>query len=204
MSKSFLSRGLPYCVPAIAFGNLLWLNLALAPVVFATPGSESDRESAERARSGPPQAGGLAPGSDDPQMLEADQGAASQGEPLSGRCDDSASHQTLALIDFETNATEPTAASVARLRSLVSEFDGEPPRIWVDGHADERGASEYNEGLSLLRAQAIRDRLFELGVETDRIEVRSFGEMTPVVSQGRQALHWKNRQAVLCIEKASL
>lgn len=49
-------------------------------------------------------------------------------------------------------------------------------RIRVDGHADERGSSEYNLALGMRRAAAARRYLVQREIAADRIDISSLGE----------------------------
>ena len=48
--------------------------------------------------------------------------------------------------------------------------------VVIQGHASEDGAADYNLSLSRKRAEAVRARLIELGVDAARLEVEAFGE----------------------------
>lgn len=75
-------------------------------------------------------------------------------------------------------------------------------RILVEGHTDEVGSRNYNEGLSDRRAQIVRNYLTIKGVDPTLIELVGKGEAHPVdqnwTRQGRQrnrhvsiyAIHW--------------
>ena len=52
----------------------------------------------------------------------------------------------------------------------------ETVHIRLDGFADERGDASYNQELSRLRAEAVRDVLVAAGVGAERIEVNAHGE----------------------------
>jgi peptidoglycan-associated lipoprotein len=69
-------------------------------------------------------------------------------------------------------------------------------RVSVEGHADERGTREYNQGLGERRAQAARDYLLTHGISPDRLLVVSWGKERPLdAGTGEQA--WaRNRRAV--------
>lgn len=72
-------------------------------------------------------------------------------------------------------------------------------RLRVEGHADERGGTQYNLALSLRRAEAIRRYLVELGVERSRIDVVAFGSERPLV-QGHDEAAWsKNRRGEMAV-----
>ena len=65
----------------------------------------------------------------------------------------------------------------------------------IEGHADERGSSEYNLALGQRRAEAVRRALGLLGVEVGRVEAVSFGEERPQVDGHDESAWSKNRRA---------
>ncbi len=65
----------------------------------------------------------------------------------------------------------------------------------IEGHADERGTSEYNLALGEKRAQAVKDYLVGLGVSASRLSTISYGEERPL-DPGHNELSWVlNRRA---------
>ncbi|MBI3880481.1 MAG: peptidoglycan-associated lipoprotein Pal [Verrucomicrobia bacterium] len=67
-------------------------------------------------------------------------------------------------------------------------------KVLVEGHCDERGTEEYNRTLGEKRAQAVREALAKLGVSSDRIRTKSFGEDKPAVNGHDEAAWSKNRR----------
>lgn len=206
MADSVFHRLLPYCLPAMACGNLLCLNLLLAPSVFAhrSPSEvpEGDREPLAEARvSAEPVAEARetesAAGIESPIANTED-----RSRPPAGRCDDSASHEALEFLTFGTNEDGLDSIARVRLEALVDSLE-DRRAIWLDGHADSRGDSTYNDDLSLRRAQSVSQVLVDLGIPESRIRVRSFGETSPRSGPRRKGL-WTNRQTVLCVGKAGL
>jgi len=51
--------------------------------------------------------------------------------------------------------------------------------VVLEGHADPRGSQAYNMKLSGERAAAVREKLIEMGVPSDRIVVTVYGENGP-------------------------
>ena len=51
--------------------------------------------------------------------------------------------------------------------------------IEVGGYTDDAGNAEYNLRLSAVRAAAVRDYLYSLGVKKSRLQVRGYGEASP-------------------------
>ncbi len=67
----------------------------------------------------------------------------------------------------------------------------------IEGHADERGGSEYNLALGQRRAEAVRKALALLGVDAARAEATSWGEERPQARTQDEAAWAKNRRAEL-------
>lgn len=68
-------------------------------------------------------------------------------------------------------------------------------KVEVQGHADERGTTDYNLALGQKRADAVKSHLTGLGVASDRVAAVSFGEERPLASGAGEAAWSKNRRA---------
>ncbi len=67
--------------------------------------------------------------------------------------------------------------------------------IQVEGHCDERGTTEYNLALGERRANAAKDYIVRLGVESSRVSVISYGKERPQ-DPGHDESAWaRNRRA---------
>ena len=100
-------------------------------------------------------------------------------------------------VFFATNESVLTTASRETLRKQASWLRKNPNiNVVLEGHADERGTSEYNLTLGERRANAAKDYLMTYGISSDRITVLSYGKERPVDS-GSNPLAWsKNRRSV--------
>ncbi|MFK7929590.1 MAG: OmpA family protein [Myxococcota bacterium] len=99
-------------------------------------------------------------------------------------------------VHFEMDATSLTGESEAALSSnsaILQKFG--KIRVEVQGHADERGTTDYNLALGERRANAIRDRLQRMGVDAGRVTVVSYGEERPLASGGGEVVWSQNRRA---------
>lgn len=67
-------------------------------------------------------------------------------------------------------------------------------RIRIEGHADERGSSEYNLALGQQRAAAARRYLLLRDVAADRIDIATFGEEKPVCETATEWCWRENRR----------
>ena len=74
----------------------------------------------------------------------------------------------------DATLAEETDRRLTRLAELVSGMDGMLLRI--EGHADARGAAEFNEQLSAQRAATVRDVLIRAGVPSGQIVIDALGE----------------------------
>ena len=101
------------------------------------------------------------------------------------RLDASASAEFLTLLKagiemdllFRTAEHALSDGIGGRLHALAVALEPmENVRVRLDGFADERGDASYNQELSRLRAEAVRDALVAAGVSATRIEVNAHGE----------------------------
>jgi outer membrane protein OmpA-like peptidoglycan-associated protein len=69
--------------------------------------------------------------------------------------------------------------------------------VEVAGHTCSIGTEEYNLGLSLRRAEAVRNYLVSKGVSADRLTVRGYGESRPVASNDTREGRAQNRRVEL-------
>jgi peptidoglycan-associated lipoprotein len=67
-------------------------------------------------------------------------------------------------------------------------------QVTVEGHADERGSSEYNLALGSRRATAVKDYLVNLGVPGTRITVVSKGKEQPFCTTSSEGCWQQNRR----------
>ena len=72
-------------------------------------------------------------------------------------------------------------------------------RLVVEGHADERGTTEYNLQLGEKRAQAIKEYISRKGVSKDRIRTVSYGEEKPLDPASTEEAWALNRRGELVV-----
>ncbi len=69
----------------------------------------------------------------------------------------------------------------------------------IEGHADEPGSEQENIVLSEQRAEAVRDRLIQEGVEPSRIAVVPLGRSIPIATCADADCRAQNRRAVTLV-----
>lgn len=68
-------------------------------------------------------------------------------------------------------------------------------KVELQGHADERGTTDYNLALGQRRADAVRRYLSAQGIAGSRITVVSYGEEKPLERGSSEGAWTKNRRA---------
>jgi peptidoglycan-associated lipoprotein len=102
---------------------------------------------------------------------------------------------TLRRVHFPFDSNELTEDSRAALAEAGPKLARHPDvRLYVDGHADQRGTEEYNVALGERRAQVVADYLMRMGVGKDQLNIVSFGEGRPLVEQESDEAMAKNRR----------
>ncbi len=67
--------------------------------------------------------------------------------------------------------------------------------VVVEGHCDERGSNEYNLALGERRALAVRAAIISAGIDSARVQTRSYGEERPTAFEHDESSWRLNRRA---------
>lgn len=68
-------------------------------------------------------------------------------------------------------------------------------KVSIEGHCDERGTEEYNLALGHRRATSTKGYLTSLGISSNRVSIKSYGEEKPLETCHNESCWWKNRRA---------
>lgn len=101
-------------------------------------------------------------------------------------------------VHFRTASAELDAAARYRIRELARFLNDFPEiRLLLDAHADRRGSAEYNQRLSVQRAQAVRDELLAAGLDPDRVREHAWGASQATAAAGdREGLMFDRRVGI--------
>jgi outer membrane protein OmpA-like peptidoglycan-associated protein len=81
---------------------------------------------------------------------------------------------------FATDSAQLSGSASSDLQELADWVRCDPQRaIILEGHADPRGSKDHNLTLSGERAAAVRERLIQLGVPSERVVITVYGENGP-------------------------
>lgn len=100
-------------------------------------------------------------------------------------------------VHFELDRYDLSPEAQATLRQQAALLQNYPKVVvTIEGHADERGTREYNLALGERRADAVRNYLAALGIDTNRITVISYGKERPECVAADEECWAQNRRGV--------
>lgn len=104
------------------------------------------------------------------------------------------------MVNFDYDESAITAEAETILRRKIPILRSSPTvRLRLEGHADERGSTEYNLALGSRRAESVRDFLSGFGIAADRLMTTSFGEERPLVNSSDETSWAENRRVEFSI-----
>jgi peptidoglycan-associated lipoprotein len=101
-------------------------------------------------------------------------------------------------FDYDRSEIRPDAERVLRQKvEILRNSSGVQLRL--EGHADERGSTEYNLALSSRRAESIRQFFTGFGLPADRFSIVPYGEERPAATASDEAAWAQNRRVEFVI-----
>ncbi|MAA79934.1 MAG: peptidoglycan-associated lipoprotein [Deltaproteobacteria bacterium] len=103
-------------------------------------------------------------------------------------------------VYFDVNSSDLNAESRAALDENLEIMQAETQlSIEIQGHADDRGTTEYNVTLGQKRAEKIAQHFTLQGIAQSRINIVSYGEEKPVVKGSSESIWSQNRRCEFVI-----
>ena len=104
------------------------------------------------------------------------------------------------MVFFDYDVSDIRDDAETTLRAKVDILRASPQvQVRIEGHADERGSTEYNMALGNRRAEAIRQFLVGFGLAENRFEIVSFGEGRPLQQGSAESAWARNRRGQFVI-----
>lgn len=94
-------------------------------------------------------------------------------------------------ISSDARAILDRKARILREQSSVT--------LRVEGHADERGSTEYNLALGSRRAESVRAYLVGIGINASRLQATTYGESRPLARGTGETTWSRNRRAEFAV-----
>jgi len=102
--------------------------------------------------------------------------------------------EEMVFFDYDQSEIRQDAAAVLRRKADVLRASPSV-QLRIEGHADERGSTEYNLALGNRRAEAVRQFLVGFGLAESRFSIVSYGEERPLDRGTSEAAWARNRRA---------
>ena len=124
-------------------------------------------------------------------------GPAVPNGPVKGSQEDFVASVSSDRILFGLDQYDVDAEDQVTLQSQAAWLQQNPSvRVTLEGHADERGTRDYNIALGERRANAAKNYLASLGIDSSRISTVSYGKERPAALGSDEAAWAQNRRAV--------
>jgi len=107
----------------------------------------------------------------------------------------------LNAVLFDFDEYELTAEGKKAVAGLARELRGmEHSKIIVEGHTDDIGTLEYNDALSMRRANTVFEELARLGIDAEKMEKVGHGKTRPIATNESEEGRAQNRRVEIIVE----
>lgn len=106
-------------------------------------------------------------------------------------------------VNFRSGSAQLEPYELTRLRPVLDALQRYPnTRIYVEGHTDSDGSHEFNQQLSVSRAQTVSLYLMNNGIARNRVVSSGFGESRPIASNDTSQGKRMNRRVTFLISES--
>lgn len=103
-------------------------------------------------------------------------------------------------VFFAVDQTTLSPQAIGTLDAQIGWLRANPSApVLIEGHADERGTSEYNMALGSARASAVRNYMVSQGIPDTRLSIITYGRERPVATCPDESCWSQNRRAVTVV-----
>lgn len=107
---------------------------------------------------------------------------------------------TMGDVLFDTGRAELRSGGMRNVEKLGGFLQAYPQRkVMIEGFTDSVGGDAQNQSLSARRADAVRAALLRLGVGTERLAARGYGESFPVAGNDNPSGRQLNRRVEIVL-----
>lgn len=107
---------------------------------------------------------------------------------------------TMGDVLFATDQARLTVTGIATVQKLATILQNNPQRnVLVEGFADSTGATDHNQALSERRAGAVQAALQQMGIASERVAMRGYGESFPVAANDTAQNRQLNRRVEIIL-----
>ena len=102
----------------------------------------------------------------------------------------------------EYNVEDQDKSTLQKQATWLNRYPG--VQITIEGDCDERGTREYNLALGARRANAVKEYLVSLGVNTARLQTVSYGKERPLCTESSEDCWAQNRRGMSTITSGAV
>lgn len=107
---------------------------------------------------------------------------------------------TLGDVLFDSGKAKLKSGGLRNVQKLATFLNKYPQRkVQIEGFTDSVGNESYNQGLSEQRANVVRAALLDMGIPSDRVNTRGYGESLPVASNDNKTGRQLNRRVEIVL-----
>lgn len=111
---------------------------------------------------------------------------------------------TMGDVLFATDQARLTATGITTVQKLANVLQNNPQRnVLVEGFTDSTGAADHNQVLSERRASAVQAALQQMGIASERVATRGYGESFPVATNDTAQNRQLNRRVEIVLSDDS-
>ena len=99
--------------------------------------------------------------------------------------------------NIRTDATSALDSDATVIRDILKDYPTE--KLLIEGHADERGSSEYNLALADRRSRSAQYFLSSKGIPQTQLSLISYGEERPACREATEACYQQNRRVHITV-----
>ena len=115
------------------------------------------------------------------------------GEELKAQAEAALREQTVFYFEFDQSTIKEEGKKALKAHAKYLSVNSNA-NVTLEGHADERGTTEYNLALGERRALSVRSYLLSNGAKAEQVKVVSFGEERPAVMGSNEEAYAQNRR----------
>lgn len=109
---------------------------------------------------------------------------------------------TLSDVLFNVDRAELSAEGMRTAQKLADVLMQDPRgAVLIEGFTDSTGSASHNLDLSQRRAESVRNALIGMGVKSDKIATRGYGEAFPVASNADAGSRQLNRRVEIVLSQ---
>lgn len=111
-----------------------------------------------------------------------------------------ANGRTSLLVSFDFDKSDLKSESTPDLERAVELLKKNPSfSVVIEGHTDDVGKADYNDALSLRRAESVKSYLVAGGIASDRVKAVGFGSRQPLIKATTDEARAKNRRVEMIL-----